>query len=501
MKSGVHIRAPAVPSKAERSLKPPLVDSGMARSPAPVSARLAPTCPTALSVGLAFTLLGCSDDSPGASTTSQGTDTSETTDDEVGSEATTTETTSDSSETAGETSSDTGPDCDPGMPALLEQEYLSPGEGHQDVTLEACDYHVWWFSAAAGVETTVTVSAADGQTLDVAITYPDEPTFAAPALTSATVFSTGELRFDAPRSGEFAVIVRAQNPGADPELSFSYDIDSACTNSCERETTRFPIVMVHGWTGFENIGPIEYYFNVPSMLGELGYPVVIAVLDPYNSVDVRGPQLADAITASLVGRRARKVNLLGHSQGGIDSRWVAADAGAGLGDRIGALITVATPHRGTPMTDIALGLLPGPSEQILFWVLNFLGATQDQQSDVEASLYTLSETYMQTEFNLTYLDHPGVEYWSWAGETCIASIGCMDAVDPLLLIPYQLILPLAGDNDGLVPIESAKWGEYLGTIPADHIDEVGQIAGLTGLNYDHIAFYRDNARMLKDNEF
>jgi triacylglycerol esterase/lipase EstA (alpha/beta hydrolase family) len=318
---------------------------------------------------------------------------------------------------------------------------------------------------------------------------------------SNTLYAPGGLEFVAPRSGEFAVVVRAQNPGDDPLLELDYDISVACTNECGRETTRWPLVMVHGWTGFENIGPLTYFYGVRDDLEGLGYAIAIAVLDPYNSVDVRGEQLVAFVANTLENQHARKVNLIGHSQGGIDSRYVAAEAGGGYGDRVGAVITIGTPHYGTPFTDIALGLIPGPAEQVLVFLLNFLGASMDQQSDVEASLYTLSETYMQGEFNQVMVDDPRVTYYSWAGETCPGGIGCMDSLDPLLLFSYETIYAVAGANDGLVPESSAIWGEYLGLIPADHIDQIGQIAGITGLNYDHIEFFRDNARMLRDGAF
>ncbi|NVB38383.1 hypothetical protein G6O69_11125 [Pseudenhygromyxa sp. WMMC2535] len=400
-----------------------------------------------------------------------------------------------------ETGSETGePACDPLAPEALEREFLVRGSSREGVQLSACDYHVWWISAAADVETTLTLDAGVEQGVELAISYPDTLAFTNP-IASATLYGPGALSFDAPRSGEFAVLVRAQNPGADPDLSLSYDLSVTCTNQCQLETTRFPITLVHGWTGFENIGPLDYFYGVRADLEALGYPVAVPVLDPYNAVEIRGEQLADFVELTLGAQRARKLNLFGHSQGGIDSRYVAADAGGGLGDHIGAVITLGTPHQGTPFTDIALGLIPGPAETVLVWLLNFLGAAQSQQSDVEASLYTLSETFMQGEFNATYLDHPQVQYWSWTGETCVAGIGCQDAVDPLLLFSYELIQPIAGANDGLVPESSAVWGDYLGLVPADHIDEIGQIGGLTSLSYDHIEFFRDNARMLADNEF
>jgi pimeloyl-ACP methyl ester carboxylesterase len=440
--------------------------------------------------------LGCGNDVPAVETSASESDSSDSRDSET-SDASGTEESSSGESTDDET--ETGePACDPNTPELVEREYLAAGQSRQDQTLPACDNHVWWVSAASASELTISISAS--APVEVAINYPDTPSFDA-SLTSTILYSPGGLEFVAPRSGEFAVIIHAQNPAADPELVLDYDISVACTNNCGLETTRFPIVLVHGWTGFENIGPLTYFFGVRQDLEPLGYPVAVAVLDPYNSVDIRGEQLVDFVATTLTTTRSRKVNLFGHSQGGIDSRYVASAAGGGYGDRIGAVITLGTPHYGTPFTDIALGLIPGPAEQVLVFLLNFLGAAQSQRSNVEASLYTLSETYMQGEFNPVHVDDPRVKYYSWTGETCVGSIGCQDAVDPLLVFSYDTIWLAAGPNDGLVPTSSAVWGEYLGLVPADHIDEIGQIGGLTDPDYDHVGFFRENARMLRDEAY
>ena len=41
-------------------------------------------------------------------------------------------------------------------------------------------------------------------------------------------------------------------------------------------------------------------------------------------------------------------------------------------------------------------------------------------------------------------------------------------------------------------------GGFLGTMPADHMDEVGQFFGTTGLAFDHRAFYLALAEFLTD---
>lgn len=146
---------------------------------------------------------------------------------------------------------------------------------------------------------------------------------------------------------------------------------------------------------------------------------------------------------------------------------------------------------------VAHGAGPGPG------LLNFLGAvTAQQKSDAQASFYSLSEHFMQSEFNPMNPDDPRVHYISYTGRTCNAAgflvpgNKCHDLVDPLIGWSYAILQVARGDNDGLVTIESAQWGDYRGEMIADHIDEVGQILGVTDNAFDHLAFYRGLARDL-----
>ena len=78
----------------------------------------------------------------------------------------------------------------------------------------------------------------------------------------------------------------------------------------------------------------------------------------------------------------------------------------------------------------------------------------------------------------------------------------------LLLAPLTAFLegsdPVHLVNDGLVTVQSARWGTFIGCYPADHFDEVGQIAH-TGPNpesgFDHVVLYRDLVRRLRDDGF
>lgn len=373
------------------------------------------------------------------------------------------------------------------VPALAQWQGDLVTGAETAVELGACGHVSHSMIAAKGqvLELEVSSPALD---VEVSLVYPDDPDEDGPAgdgvIPSFSV-GAGEVEqqgFVMPRSGELFVVVRHDAPEAGQAA-----VTLTCKSQCDLASSRFPTLLVHGWTGFENIGPITYFFGVLDHVTALGYPAQTVILDPYNSIMVRGGQLAEHIDEQLEQWRARKVNLVAHSQGGLDSRYALSSLG--YGDRVASLVTISTPHQGTALTDVALGILPGASEQILAILLNLIGAGAGQESDAMASFEDLSEAYVQGEFNPENPDVEGVYYESWAGRTCLFGVSCDDICDLPIQPTFNLLTALRGPNDGIVPVASAKWGEYRGEIPADHFDEVGQIAGQTSEAFDHLEFY------------
>ena len=78
----------------------------------------------------------------------------------------------------------------------------------------------------------------------------------------------------------------------------------------------------------------------------------------------------------------------------------------------------------------------------------------------------------------------------------------VSSLNPLLAAPAAIIngsFTPAPTNDGLVTVASAKWGVFLGCVPADHLAEIGQIGGQLpdpGNPFDHVLFYRQLANWL-----
>ena len=272
----------------------------------------------------------------------------------------------------------------------------------------------------------------------------------------------------------------------------------------------YPFVLAHGFFGFEKFAGkdfITYFYKVKERLAQEGEVVDTPAVDPFNDSDFRGHQLIDRIEAFRAKTGAAKVNIIAHSQGGLDARVVAHDRP----DLVASVVTIATPHHGTPVADVAMKLLADPNGQKLLDDLGkLIGAPLYDQIGNPTSVVKPLQLFSQagiTAFNAKYPDSPGVFYASIAGRSsfhlsdndCVGDLSLqfitqwnkkLDAVDPLLGAASLLLG--VGANDGLVRDEDSRWGEYWGCVPADHLDEIGQLFGDGagfGNDWDYLKFY------------
>ncbi len=287
----------------------------------------------------------------------------------------------------------------------------------------------------------------------------------------------------------------------------------------------YPIVLMHGMGGFNSLDnlpiTISYFNGVQADLNSHGYgPVFVTIAPPYNTSEVRAQAIAPQLDMILSQTGAKKLNLIGHSQGGMDARVLVSAAGLNYASKVASVTTIATPHRGTKVADLGLGLVQGPAEGVTSDVANaFLqlleqGVYSIQSSpDLLAQATELTTSYMANTFNPKYTDAPGVIYASYAGRTNLetGTGDCDDGVyanQPQSLDVAQVPLGatasylwLEGEtSDGLVPVTSAKWGTFMECVPADHLKECGMIDQngpdpISG--FDHLVFFRAVAARLR----
>lgn len=140
---------------------------------------------------------------------------------------------------------------------------------------------------------------------------------------------------------------------------------------------RHHIYLVPGFFGFANFGDLKYFAHATDVLeaqfGRLGLDVAIHSVrtSPTASVRKRAVRLLETMIDTAEGDGP--IHLVGHSSGGLDARLLLA-AGASLTEdlpaheyaaRVRSVVSVATPHHGTPLVNVFLTML-GPRLLQLF---------------------------------------------------------------------------------------------------------------------------------------
>lgn len=308
----------------------------------------------------------------------------------------------------------------------------------------------------------------------------------------AAVFAS-LLAFQPVQADEFDLLMEdvIDIPQSDDSWDDIYVEERACIPRNGR-TPRYPVVLLHGFMGFDEIFKLEYFYRIKGDYTQSCIQVFTPVVPAINYIQVRAEELAPQIDQILAQTGAKKVNLIAHSMGGLDARYLISTLG--YGDRVASLTTIGTPHRGSPVTEMIWALL-GKGDNILYDAFGFIaGAIMSNgkylDSDLHGALLNLSPTYLNSFFNPANPDDPRVYYQSYGGITSITGITTGDIIDPLFL-PFRPAFIGHGQNDGLVSVASTKWGNYRGILRADHIDIIGQLFGSTGLFFNHRKFYKN----------
>lgn len=282
--------------------------------------------------------------------------------------------------------------------------------------------------------------------------------------------------------------------------------------------TIYPVVLVNG---IDTSPLFRYSPRIVSMMRDAGgHRVFLATLTPYEPPRRRAPELWKRIGEVRAETGAAKVNLICHSLGGLDCRYLvspgglAADLGVApetMAMTVASITTIGTAHRGTRVADVLLGLAPDAERaKVASDFATLAGdAFSPQRLDGDVHLREALRALSVAEapaFNAEIVDAAGIAYQSWAGysrpfgaatgahdalladlcraktgESLLPSAGKHDFM-ALALVPFtdiagkqdgdasQPLLP----NDGLATIASAKWGSFKGCIPADHMEQLGQ---------------------------
>lgn len=299
--------------------------------------------------------------------------------------------------------------------------------------------------------------------------------------------------------------------------------------------TRYPIVLAHGFnTTVENFW--RFHDDILEELRADEHVVIAGDVPAFNTPQVRAEALAAQVD-DLIAQGHERVNLVCFSMGGIDCRYLVSPEGMAYGDRVASVTTISAPNRGTLVADAIVEALEAGDDiyvgDLGRWLLDMIGIGASElygqdgvDVDVAAALESMSERGM-VDFNERYPDDPDVYYQSWASASYVGGLalpGWRDRLDEacqgrvithdyerdMMFIGFVPVAPIVAHgtdlrpHDGVATVESARWGEFQGCIPADHLDVVGQVDDhrpnrRTG--WDYVRFYRNVAFGLAERGF
>lgn len=258
--------------------------------------------------------------------------------------------------------------------------------------------------------------------------------------------------------------------------------------------TKYPVVLVHG-IFFRDWLFINYWGRIPKELIRNGAEIYYGHQQSSNSVSKSAQELKENIMKIINETGCEKVNIIAHSKGGLDSRY--AISCLGLSKYVASLTTINTPHRGCRYVDFLLDKIPDKFKKLVAQNYNktFI-KLGDKNPDFLGGVTDLTAEKCR-EFNNKVVDSEDVLYQSITSKMK----NVLSSPFPLNA-GYLLAKSFDGENDGLVGVESAKWGDFLGLIETDNKGiSHGDVIDLLRIDikgYDVCECYVDILKRLKE---
>ncbi len=245
--------------------------------------------------------------------------------------------------------------------------------------------------------------------------------------------------------------------------------------------TKYPIVLAHGMGAQYEIawGITHYWNNIPRELRDHGATVYITSVNALDGTAAKAMAWKRQVLEILAVTGKGRINLIGHSHGSVYTRYAISNLG--MGSRVATHTSIAGPHRGSCIAELVLKLcenVPVTDDILNALVVFIMG---DTNPNAVQNLRDLTRPYMTGVFNPNTPNAAGVYYQSYAYRIkSIIGAG-------LFLLTWPIQRKIEGENDGLVSISSARWGNFRGVIEGagwlgagvNHLGAVDMLFGIT----------------------
>ena len=211
----------------------------------------------------------------------------------------------------------------------------------------------------------------------------------------------------------------------------------------------YPVVFVHGIIANDREGIINFWGRIPERLSNMGVQVFFGNTDAWGDYESNALILKETIEKILLETGKEKVNIIAHSKGGLDSRYLIWRYD--FGGKIASLTTIGTPHHGSEIADLIYNQKLVHTKVSKNALALYGKLSRDINPDIYRVNYQLTTMYMK-EFNEKAI--PDDRVYCQSFYTTMRN--AFD--DRLFLHLFLYIREIAGANDGLVSVHSTSWG-------------------------------------------
>lgn len=215
----------------------------------------------------------------------------------------------------------------------------------------------------------------------------------------------------------------------------------------EKKSLKYPIILVHGIGAKDNT---LFWGRIPEKLREAGLTVFLGNTDSWSGIENNAESLRKSVDLVLQNTQAEKVNMIAHSKGGIDSRFLISTLG--YASKVASLTTISTPHLGSEIVDYLFDkkyVHTKLAQRIAYTLAKLYG---DKSPDPHKIVEDLT-TQNMTKFNQQNPNVDSVYYSSYQ------SLLKNKFDDLTHFFTYDFLKKTVGENDGIVSLISSQWGD------------------------------------------
>ncbi len=260
--------------------------------------------------------------------------------------------------------------------------------------------------------------------------------------------------------------------------------------------TKYPIVLVHGIGYKDNIFLKYYWGKIPKNLRKNGATVYLANVDALGTIENNAAELKDYILNICQTTDCQKVNIIAHSKGGLDARYMLSKLE--MKNYVASLTLISVPNHGTVWADLGLYSLEHfkmttASEKISYVYAKILA----DKNPNPMSAYKQCQPEYMNKLNNEMTDVEDVYYQSYGSY--------IKENYPNFFMKYRRknIHKYAGDNDGVIQLSSMQWTNFkiIGDNTKYGVSHFDIIGFIKTVDFNEIIFFNNIARDLKEQGF